>query len=207
MHEGSILSVELTRDNKNSNLQLWKTRRERLKSALYLRLRKRKTLFLKKTNIHSVANYQISKKLKGGPFGGNKYFKRVSQCRKTFEVFQHPSSRKTWNNWRKFFLYFREKISQCRKKLKGGTLWDFSTSILSQNIKKCRGSLWGKNFRKKVSIFPEKKSHYNSRVSLHEAATKNWTSLVFRNFTSKTVSFLGWTGWFLQDKQISKRLL
>ena len=39
-----------------------------------------------------------------------------------------------------------------KKKLKGGTLWDFSTSILSQNIKKCRGTLWGKFFfRKKVS--------------------------------------------------------
>ena len=25
------------------------------------------------------------------------------------------------------------------KKLKGGTLWDFSTSILSQNIKKLKG--------------------------------------------------------------------
>ena len=34
---------------------------------------------------------------------------------------------------------FREKISQCRKKLKGGTLWYFSTSILSQNIKKNAG--------------------------------------------------------------------
>ena len=27
-----------------------------------------------KTNIHSVAKYQISKKLKGGPFGGKKFF-------------------------------------------------------------------------------------------------------------------------------------
>ena len=43
-------------------------------------------------------------------------------------------------------FHFREKISQCRKKLKGGTLWDFSTSILSQNIKKMQGTLWGKFF-------------------------------------------------------------
>ena len=45
---------------------------------------------------------------------------------------------------------FREKISQCRKKLKGGTLWDFSTSILSQNIKKMQGGPFEeKNFEKK----------------------------------------------------------
>ena len=36
------------------------------------------------------------------------------------------------------------------EKLKGGTLWDFSTSILSQNIKKMQGgALWGKIFSKK----------------------------------------------------------
>ena len=121
------------------------------------------------------------------------------------------------------------KVSQCRKKLKGGTLWDFSTSILSQNIKKNEGgTLWGKKFRKKShsaeknlkrenslvspgmvcyakkekklfwfsslgqmyqfgtikfcrtcrtilvsSCGLKKKSHYISRVSLHEAPTKN----------------------------------
>ena len=47
---------------------------------------------------------------------------------------------------------FREKISQCRKKVKGGTLWDFSTSILSQNIKKMQGGPFGEFFfEKKVS--------------------------------------------------------
>ena len=135
---------------------------------------------------------------------------------------------------KKFF--FREKISQCRKKLKGGTLWDFLTSILSQNIKKMQGGPFEeKKFRKKnpkkivsqcrkkiergdslVSpgmvcyaekqvkpfwssslgqmvqfdtiifcrifkiyfgqfVWIEKKSHYNSRVSLHEAPTKKTT--------------------------------
>ena len=130
--------------------------------------------------------------------------------------------------------YFREKISQCRKKLKGGTLWDFPTSILSQNIKKMQGGPFeGKKFEKKsekkclavpkkiergdslvspgmvcyaekqVNSFwssslgqmvqfdtiifcrtfknyfgqfvwiEKKESHYNSRVSLHEAPTKN----------------------------------
>ena len=128
-------------------------------------------------------------------------------------------------------FHFREKISQCRKKTERGTLWDFSTSILSQNIKKnAGGTLWGKIlFRKKSLAVPKKnergeslvspgmvcyaekqekpfwfssldqivhfdaiifcrtfvelfwsvrvdrkkKSHYNSRVSLHEAPTKN----------------------------------
>ena len=129
-------------------------------------------------------------------------------------------------------FHFREKISQCRKKLKGGTLWDFSTSILSQNIKKMQGDPLGKIFFSKkksrsaeknergeslvspgmvcyaekqekpfwfssldrivhfdaiifcrtfvelfwsVRVDRKKKSHYNSRVSLHEAPTKNGT--------------------------------
>ena len=126
-------------------------------------------------------------------------------------------------------IHFREKISQCRKKLKGGTLWDFSTSILSQNIKKMQGGPLGKIFSSKkksrsneknergeslvspgmvcyaekqeepfwfnsldqivhfdaimfcrtfvelfwsIRVDRKKKSHYNSRVSLHEAPTK-----------------------------------
>ena len=43
-----------------------------------------------------------------------------------------------------------DKKSHNAEKLKGGTLWGFSTYILSQNIKKLK---WGKNF-----IFG-KKSH------------------------------------------------
>ena len=50
-----------------------------------------------------------------------------------------------------FYYYFRDKISQCRKRLKGGTLWDFPTSILSQNIKKNAGGPFEeKNFEKKI---------------------------------------------------------
>ena len=44
---------------------------------------------------------------------------------------------------------FRKK-SHMAEKLKGGTLWGFSTSILSQNIKKLK---WGR------FLFSEKKSH------------------------------------------------
>ena len=42
---------------------------------------------------------------------------------------------------------FEKKVTQCRK-TESGTLWGFSTSILSQNIKKLK---WGKIF-----IFGEK---------------------------------------------------
>ena len=132
----------------------------------------------------------------------------------------------------KIFI-FGKKSHNAEKKLKGGTLWDFSTSILSQNIKKkCRGDPLGKKifFEKKsrsaeknergeslvlpgmvcyaekpfwfssldqivhfdaiifcrtfVELFwsvrvDRKKSHYNSRVSLHEAPTKK--EAVFRS--------------------------
>ena len=45
------------------------------------------------------------------------------------------------------------KKSHNAKKLKRGTLWGFSTSILSQNIRKLKGDLLGQFFfRKKVSV-------------------------------------------------------
>ena len=54
-------------------------------------------------------------------------------------------------------FHFRKKISQCRKKTERGTLWDFSTSILSQNIKKMQGDPLGKIFfSKKKSRSAEK---------------------------------------------------
>ena len=40
-------------------------------------------------------------------------------------------------------------MDRVAEKLKGGTLWDFPTSILTQNSKKIEaGTLWGKKFRK-----------------------------------------------------------
>ena len=64
-------------------------------------------------------------------------------------------------------FHFREKISQCRKKLKGGTFWDFSTSILSQNIKKNAGGPFGENFffEKKSLAVPKKNERGESLVS------------------------------------------
>ena len=126
-------------------------------------------------------------------------------------------------------IIFGKKSHNAEKKLKGGTLRDFSTSILSQNIKKMQGDPLEKNFffekksrsaeknewgeplvspgmvcyaekqqktfwfssldqivhfgaiifcRTFIELFwsvhvDRKKSHYNSRVSLHEAPTKN----------------------------------
>ena len=51
---------------------------------------------------------------------------------------------------KKIFFLFSGKNPTMPKKLKGGTLWDFPTSILSQNIKKMQGGPFeGKKFRKK----------------------------------------------------------
>ena len=70
----------------NGLVKLNGTRRERLKSALYLRLKRRKVFKIVKGGpftlfqIKFVAKYQ--KKLKGGPFGDKKIRKKVAQCRK-----------------------------------------------------------------------------------------------------------------------------
>ena len=57
--------------------------------------------------------------------------------------------------------FFSGKNLTMPKKLKGGTLWDFPTSILSQNIKKMQGGPFEetklkKKFRKKMSRSAEK---------------------------------------------------
>ena len=109
----------------------------------------------------------FSKKLhtqKNGPSGApglasaSPWRAKVSQCRKTergdplrffniHSVAKHEKLKKT-----KIFI-LGKKSHNAEKKLKGGTLWNFSTSILSQNIKKnAGGTLWGKFFfEKKVS--------------------------------------------------------
>ena len=82
---------------------------------------------------------------------------KVSQCGKTergdplrfFNIHSVAKHEKIEENKN---FYSRKKISQCRKKLKGGTLWDFPTSSLSQNSKKIEGGRFGEK------KFPEKKS-------------------------------------------------
>ena len=49
--------------------------------------------------------------------------------------------------WKKFF-----KKSHNAEKLKGGTLWDFSTSILTENIKNWKGGPFGEIFFGKKSL-------------------------------------------------------
>ena len=124
---------------------------------------------------------KFSKKLhtqKNGPSGApglasaSPWRAKVSQCRKTerednlrfFNIHSVAKHEKIEENKN---FHFREKISQCRKNLKGGTLWDFSTSILSQNIKKnAGGTLWGKFFfSKKKSRSAEKNERGESLVS------------------------------------------
>ena len=73
-----------------------------------------------------------------------------------FEVFQHPFCRKKLKKTKIFI--FGKKSQNAEKILKGGTLWEFSTSILSQNIKKMQGgTLWGKFFFRKKSLAVPKK--------------------------------------------------
>ena len=50
--------------------------------------------------------------------------------------------------------YF-EKKSHNAEKLKGGTLWDFSTSVLSENSKKIEGVLFGEIFFEKSLTEPK----------------------------------------------------
>ena len=53
------------------------------------------------------------------------------------------------------------------KKLKGGTLWDFSTSALSENSKKLKGGPFGENFFfEKVSQSRKKIERGDPLVSL-----------------------------------------
>ena len=121
-------------------------------------------------NIHSVAKHQ---KLKG-PFGGKNFFgKKVSQCQKKTEkgdplgvfnihsVAKHQKTERTL--WRKKFS--EKSLTMPKKKLKKGTLWDFSTSILSQNIKKMKGPFGGKTF-------------FGKKVSQCRKETEKWDPLV-----------------------------
>ena len=58
-------------------------------------------------------------------------------------VAKHQKIERKKNLMKKF-----PKVSHCRKKLRGGSLWNFSTSLLSQNIKKLKGTLWWKTIQK-----------------------------------------------------------
>ena len=117
------------------------TSRQRHKSATYLRLKNSK-------NTSKSQDLQYSKTqmldrigaLKGNPLG---FF--------NFSTFLWQNIKKLKGDPLESLKIFPDKVSQCRKNWKGGPpLWDFSTSILSQNIKKIERELWGLNF------FPKK---------------------------------------------------
>ena len=74
-------------------------------------------------------------------------------------------------------FHFRGKISQCRKKTERGTLWDFPTSILSQNIKKNAGGPFGKKI-------PKEKSHSAEKIERGDALVS--PGMVLRGKTVKT---------------------
>ena len=153
-----------------------RTSRDRPKSAPYLRLKNSKRTSKCQVFFYSTRKSKIFRHfflkilLKNGPSGApgpasaSPWRAKVSQCRKTergdpLRFFTIHSVAKHEKTEEKKFS-FSGKISQCRKKLEGGTLWDFPTSILSQNIKKCRGDPLGKKsekkFRKKMSRSAEK---------------------------------------------------
>ena len=91
------------------------TRRERLKSALYLRLKKRKTFFLEKNLKFSKIFFSfgkcrtVPKNVKGGPF---LIYKHAFCCKIT-----KLKGGTLWD-----IKKFSKKVAQCRKKSKGGTL-------------------------------------------------------------------------------------
>ena len=167
----------------------------------------------------ALTSHNAEKLKRGGPL---RFFNIHS-------VAKHEKTEKNKN-----FYFWKKNLTVPKKKLEGGTLWDFPTSILSQNSKKVEGGdpLKKKKFREKSLAVPKKigrgdplvspgmvwyagkqekpfwfssldqivhfgpiifcrtfknyfgqfvwiekkkkkKSHYNSRVSLHEAPTKN----------------------------------
>ena len=91
----------------------------------------------------------------------------------------------------KIFI-FGKKSHNAEKKLKGGTLWDFSTSILSQNIKKnAGGALWGKFFSKKKSHNAEKTVRGSRPVLCYAKKKKKpiWLSSLDQMVQCDTIKF------------------
>ena len=103
-----------------------------------------------------------------GPARANPWRAKVSQCRKTergdslrfFNIHSVAKHEKTEE------IFSREK-SHNAEKTEGGTLWDFPTSILSQNIKKMQGGPLGIKISQKkiISRSAEKIERGDSLVS------------------------------------------
>ena len=92
-------------------------------------------------NIHSAAKL---KKMKAEPLRKIFCLKEVALCRNN----EKNIEKKFYQILLEFFL--KSSVSRIvPKNVKEGTLWDFSTSILSQNIKKLKGEPFGDFFSKK----------------------------------------------------------
>ena len=99
---------------------------------------------------------------------GSKTAKRLPSVKYSFTVlenrkflkkkFEKITYSKKWTEW-------RAKVSQCRKSERGRTLRGFSTSILTQNIKKMQGDPSEKIFLEKKSRSAEKNERGEPLVS------------------------------------------
>ena len=107
------------------------------------------------SNIHSDAKQQ---KNEGGPFGEKNFRKKISQCRKKLrgDPLVSPG-----------MVCYAEKQEKPFWFSSLGQIVQFGAIIFCRTFKNYFGQF----------VWIEKKSHYNSRVSLHEAPTKNYRVL------------------------------
>ena len=95
--------------------------------------------FFEKTNIHSVAKYQITKKLKGDPLEE----KKVSQCRKTERGdplgFSNIPSVAKHEKLKKIFFNFGKNLTMPKKTERGGPFGIFQHPFCRKTSKKMQG--------------------------------------------------------------------
>ena len=130
------ISVHTQHQPSSQTIQI-ETSRERPKSAPYLRLKNSK-----RTSKYSLLRYRKNPKVEPN------WHTRGDTLKFFIHSVANQKKLKEGHFWWKKIL----KSLTMPKNLKGGTLWDFSTSVLSENSKKLKGGPFGKK------IF-EKKSH------------------------------------------------
>ena len=110
---------------------------------------------------------------------------KISQCRKTerggpLRFFNIHSVAKPEKIEKKTKFSFSRKNLTMPKKTERGTLWDFLTSILSQNIKKMQGGPFGEKFCfEKTSRSAEKKERGEPSVSSVRYVTRKNSKNLF----------------------------
>ena len=146
-------------------------------------------------NIHSVAKHE---KIENKNFH---FLEKISQCQKTergdplgfFNIHSVAKHQKKCRGDPLGKNFFRKKSLAVPKKMKGGSLW--SRPVWYVTRKNRKNLFWFSSLdqivqfgaiifcRTFVELFwsvrvDRKKSHYNSRVSLHEAPTKNFAKKI-----------------------------